>query len=171
MKRTLMWLVAASAILTLAYAQSVVVRGAVGFGFAGDADAERPNARFDFSVQEVVFGNQTRRGGTFSIEVRGENSLTTIHLVRLESLSVDAAEGTATFSGRGWMLQRTRQGIRRVPGVVSVSVEDNREPRATEGDPDALQVEFNSPDTNTSFSYAGVVKRGDIAVYERSRSR
>ncbi len=172
MKRTLLWLVAAGAFVTLAYAQTVIVRGAVGFGFAGAPDAERPNARFDFSVQEVVYGNQSRLFGGFAIEVRSENAITVVHLARVERVSVDAAEGTASFSGRGWAVQRTRQGVRRVQGIVSVSVEDNRDPRATEGDPDTLTVEFRTePDTDPVFTYAGVVKRGDISVFERTRSR
>ncbi|MDW8052077.1 MAG: hypothetical protein RMJ83_06310 [Armatimonadota bacterium] len=169
MKRVLFWLVAGGAILTLAYAQSVIVRGAIGFGFAGDADSGRPNARFSLFVKEIVFGNRTERIGSFSIDVRGENGTTVIYLTRLESLSVNAAEGTASFSGRGWMVQHTRQGVRRVQGTISVNVEDNREPRDREGEPDTLQVEFSSP--SASFSYAGVVIRGDIDVFERSYGR
>jgi hypothetical protein len=48
------------------------------------------------------------------------------------------------------------------------SIADNRS-RDGSGDPDTLEVSFSDEDGNAVFSYSGEVKRGDIAVYERSR--
>jgi hypothetical protein len=53
MKRKLIWLTAIGAVMALAYAQSVTIRGAIGFGLAGAPDAERPNAQFNFSVKQA----------------------------------------------------------------------------------------------------------------------
>jgi hypothetical protein len=75
MKRKLVWLTAIGAVMALAYAQSVTIRGAIGFGLAGAPDAERPNAQFHFSVKQVEFNNQSRLGGGFAIEVREANRL------------------------------------------------------------------------------------------------
>ncbi len=172
MKRKLLWLVAVGAVAALAYAQTVTVRGAAGFGLAGAPDAERPNARFRFAVKELVYNNQSRLGGSFEIEVRGENGLTALYMPNAGSLSVDSEDGTATFSGRGWAVHRTRQGVRRVQGIVSVRVEDNRPYGSTEGDPDRIAVEFRTaPDAEPVFTYQGVVLRGDIRVFEETRSR
>ncbi len=172
MKRNLLWLVAVGAVTALVYAQTATLRGAAGHGMAGAPDAERPNAQFRFAVKELVFNNQSRLGGGFEIEVRGENGLTVLHMPNVASLSVDAANGIATFSGRGWAAQRTRQGVRRTRGIVFVRVEDNRSPGSTEGDPDTIAVAFRTaPDADPVFTYEGVVLRGDIRVFEETRSR
>ncbi|MCX7993062.1 MAG: hypothetical protein N2651_05290 [Fimbriimonadales bacterium] len=172
MKRKLLWLVAIGALAALAYAQTATLRGAAGQGLAGAPDAERPNAQFRFAVKELEFNGQTRRGGSFEIEVRGENSVTTVHLPNVERLAVNAEEGVAAFSGRGWAAQRTRQGVRRTQGIVFVRVEDNRSADSTEGDPDTIAVAFRTaPDAEPVFTYRGVVLRGDIRVFEETRSR
>ncbi|GIV06009.1 MAG: hypothetical protein KatS3mg016_1584 [Fimbriimonadales bacterium] len=172
MKRKLLWLVAIGAVAALAYAQTVTVRGAMGHGMAGAPEAERPNAQFRFVAKQVVFNDQSRTGGSFEIEVRGENALTVVHLPTVNRLEVDAENGVAGFSGRGWIAQRTRQGVRRVPGIVSVRVADNREADSTDGDPDTIAVAFRTtPDAEPAFTYRGVVKRGDIRVFEETRSR
>ncbi|MCS7209937.1 MAG: hypothetical protein NZ874_10250 [Fimbriimonadales bacterium] len=172
MKRTLVWLVAVGAVAALAYAQTLTVRGAVGFGLAGAPDSNRPNASFQLFVKEFEFNGQTRRGGNFSIEVRDANSVTVLTLLNVARLSVDAEEGVAEFSGRGFAVQRTRQGVRRTQGFISVRVEDNRAPGSNEGDPDAISVAFRTaPDANPVFTYEGVVLRGDIRVFEETRSR
>jgi len=43
MKRHLIWLTAIGAAVAVAYAQSVIVRGAYGLGFASGSNAERPD--------------------------------------------------------------------------------------------------------------------------------
>lgn len=172
MKRTLLWLVAVGAVAALAYAQTVTVRGAVGHGLAGNPDSDRPNAQFRFAVHEAEFNGRTRLGGGFQIEVRGEQGITTVHMPQVERLAVNAEEGVATFSGRGWAVQRTRQGMRRVQGVVFVRVADNRDAGSTEGDPDTIAVAFRTaPDAEPAFAYRGAVLRGDIHVFVETRSR
>lgn len=172
MKRNLLWLVAVGAVAALAYAQTATLRGAAGHGMAGAPDAERPNAQFRFAVKELVFNNQSRMSGGFEIEVRGENGSTVIHMPNVGRLSVDAENGVAAFSGRGWAAQRTRQGVRRTQGIVFVRVEDNRGPDSTEGEPDKIAVGFSTaPDAEPTFTYRGVVLRGDIRVFEETRSR
>lgn len=172
MKRKLLWLVAIGAVAAFAYAQTATLRAAVGQGLAGAPDAERPNAQFRFAVKQVEFNGQSHTGGGFDIEVRGDNSVTGVHLTRVANLSVDAENGVATFSGRGWAAQRTRQGVRRTQGIVTVRVADNRDASSTEGDPDTIAVAFRTaPDADPVFTYRGVVQRGDIRVIEETRSR
>lgn len=172
MKRKLLWLVAIGAVAAFAYAQTATLRAAVGQGLAGAPDAERPNAQFRFAVKQAEFNGQSRTGGGFDIEVRGDNSVTVVHLTQVASVSIDAENGVATFSGRGWAAQRTRQGVRRTQGIVTVRVADNRDADSTEGDPDTIAVAFRTaPDADPVFTYSGVVKRGDIRVIEETRSR
>lgn len=172
MKRKLLWLVAIGAVAAFAYAQTATLRAAVGQGLAGAPDAERPNAQFRFAVKQAEFNGQSRTGGGFDIEVRGDNSVTVVHLTQVASVSIDAENGVATFSGRGWAAQRTRQGVRRTQGIVTVRVADNRDADSTEGDPDTIAVAFRTaPDADPVFTYRGVVQRGDIRVIEETRSR
>jgi hypothetical protein len=99
MKRKLMWLTAMGAVMALAYAQSVTIRGAVGFGLAGAPDAERPNAQFNFSVKQAEYNGQTRLGGGFAIEVREANRLVSIQMANAQRLAVDIENKRAVFSG------------------------------------------------------------------------
>ncbi len=171
MRYKLMWLIGVGALVVFAYAQiSGSVRGATGAGLAGLPDAETPNARFSFHVGAATFNNQTRMHGNFAIAVRGEQSLTDITLRELRRLEVNTENGTATFSGPAVLSSRSRSGSQRTPGVVVVRVADNRGPRDTEGDPDTIGVAFyTNPDADPVFTYRGVVKRGDIKVFSRSR--
>lgn len=172
MKRKLLWLVAIGAVAAFAYAQTATLRAAFGQGLAGAPDAERPNAQFRFAVKQAEFNGQSRTGGGFDIEVRGDNSVTVVHLTQVASVSIDAENGVATFSGRGWAAQRTRQGVRRTQGIVTVRVADNRDADSTEGDPDTIAVAFRTaPEADPVFTYRGVVQRGDIRVIEETRSR
>ncbi len=92
MKRKLMWLTAIGAVMALAYAQSVTVRGAVGQGLAGAPDAERPNAQFNFSVKQAEYNGQTRLGGGFAIEVREANRLVSIQMANAQQLAVTSRQ-------------------------------------------------------------------------------
>ena len=173
MKRKLVWLTAIGAVMALAYAQSVTVRGAVGHGLAGAPDAERPNAQFHFSVKQVEFNEQSRLGGGFAIEVREANRLVSIQMPNAQRLAVDIENKRAVFSGPAVAVQRTRQGVERARGVVVVRVEDNRSLRDTGGNPDTIAVDFfTNPDSEEpAYAYRGVVRRGDIVVFEETRSR
>ncbi|GIV09758.1 MAG: hypothetical protein KatS3mg019_1849 [Fimbriimonadales bacterium] len=172
MKRKLLWLIAVGAVAAFAYAQTATIRGAFGAGMAGVPDAERPNAQFRFSVKELEYNGQTRRGGSFEIEVRGENGVTIVAMTQPAQISVDTENSVATFAGRGTAMQRNRQGVRRVQGFVTVRVADNRDADSTDGDPDTIAVAFRTaPDAEPMFTYRGIVKRGDIRVFEGTRSR
>ena len=173
MKRRLMWLTAIGAVMVLAYAQSVTIRGAVGQGLAGAPDSERPNAYFSFFVRQAEYNGQSRLGGSFAIEVREANRLVTIWMPNAQRLAVDIENKRATFSGSAVAVLRTRQGVERARGVVVVHVEDNRSPRDAEGDPDTIAVAFfTNPDSEEpTYTYRGTVRRGDIAVFEETRSR
>lgn len=173
MKRKLIWLTAIGAVMALAYAQSVTIRGAIGFGLAGAPDAERPNAQFNFSVKQAEYNGQTRLGGGFAIEVREANRLVSIQMANAQRLAVDIENKRAIFSGPAVAVVRTRQGVERARGVVAVRVGDNRTPRDTQGDPDTIAVAFfTNPDSEEpAYTYRGVVRRGDIVVFEETRSR
>jgi hypothetical protein len=145
MKRKLMWLTAIGAVMALAYAQSVTIRGAVGFGLAGAPDAERPNAQFNFSVKQAEYNGQTRLGGGFAIEVREANRLVSIHMANARRLEVDTENKVATFGGPAFAVERTRQGVQRARGVVVVRVDDNRT-RATRR---ATPIRLPSPSSRT----------------------
>lgn len=172
MKRKLMWLVGIGAIAALAYAQTVTIRGAFGSGLAGHPDADRPNAQFNFSVKQAEYNGQTRTGGGFAIEVRGQHSLTTIQMMNANRVAVDMENRVAAFSGPAVAVQRTRQGIQRTRGVVAVVVGDLRNPHTGEGDPDTIAVRFFvEGNEEPVFTYRGLVRRGDIVVFEETRSR
>lgn len=173
MKRKLIWLTAIGAVMALAYAQSATIRGAIGFGLAGAPDAERPNAQFNFSVKQAEYNGQTRLGGGFAIEVREANRLVSIQMPNARRLEVDIENKRAVFSGPAVAVVRTRQGVERARGVAVVRVDDNRTPRDTQGDPDTIAVAFfTNPDSEEpTYTYRGVVRRGDIVVFEETRSR
>jgi len=173
MKRKLIWLTAIGAVVAVAYAQSLTIRGALGFGLAGAPDAERPNAQFNFSVKQAEYNGQTRLGGGFAIEVREANRLVSIQMANAQRLAVDIENKRAVFSGPAVAVVRTRQGVERARGVVVVTVDDNRNWRSREGDPDTIAVAFfTNPDSEEpAYTYRGVVRRGDIVVFEETRSR
>ncbi len=170
MKRKLMWLTAIGALAAFAYAQISAV-GAVGAGFAGAPDAEQPNARFGFKVAQVEARGQTYLRGNFGFAFRGERGMVEINMSSLRNLEVDTENKVATFTGPAIATVRTNAGLRRERGVVIVRVEDNRPARSEEGDPDTIGVRFAVPNNENgfTFSYRGVVKRGDILVGELSR--
>ena len=173
MKRKLIWLTAIGAVMALAYAQSVTVRGAVGQGLAGAPDAERPNAQFAVSVTQYEYNGQTRTGGSFAFQARTADAYVGIQMPRVESFTVDAENKVAEIQGVAYAIQRTRQGVQRTRGVVVVTVDDNRNWRGREGDPDTIAVAFfTNPDSEEpAYTYRGVVRRGDIVVFEEIRSR
>lgn len=170
MKRKLIWLTAIGVISALAYAQ-LSITGAVGAGFAGAPDADQPNARFGFKVARVERGDQSRLQGSFAFTFRGERGAVEINMANLRELEVNLEEKTATFSGPAIATVRTRAGIRRERGVVSVQVQDNRPLGSAEGQPDTIGLEFSNPNNPNgfTFSYQGVVKSGDIHVGTFSR--
>lgn len=173
MNRKLLWITAIGAVVALAYAQSLTVRGAFGFGYAGAPDAGRPNAQFRFSVKQAEYNGQTRMRGSFGIEVREQNRLVAIQMPEVRRLAVDIENKRAAFSGPAVAVVRTRQGVERARGVVVVRVGDLRNPRDGEGDPDTIAVAFfaNPDSTEPTYTYRGVVLRGDIVVFEETRSR
>ncbi len=170
MKHKLMWLVAVGALAVFAYAQfSGTIRGAAGAGMAGPPDSDTVNARFQFWVGSATYNDQTRLRGNFAIAVRGEQSLTEIAMREPRRFEVDVENGTAVFSGPAVLSTRTRTGAERTRGMVVVRVADRRGPDQ-QGDPDTISVAFfTNPDSDPAFTYRGVVKRGDIRVFSRSR--
>lgn len=173
MKPKLLWITAIGAVVALAYAQTLTVRGASGVGLAGTPQVERPNAQFNFSVKQAEFNGQTRMGGGFGIEVREPNRLVTVQMPEVRRLTVDMENKRAEFAGPAVAVVRTRQGVERARGVVVVRVADRRNPRDAEGDPDTIAVAFfsNPESTEPTYTYRGVVRRGDIVVFEETRSR
>ncbi len=154
----------------LALAQTFSVKGASGAGSAGAPDSDQPNAFFSFTVVEFTFGARSWQGGWFSLTTRQDTQLVSVLMFRLEDLTVDLDNRTASFSGQAVLTVRSRTGFERVRGTVQVSVADNRS-RDGSGDPDTLEVTFTDEDGNTVFTYSGEVKRGDIAVFSRSGGR
>lgn len=169
--RKLIWLGALGMLIALVYAQTVTVRGAVGFGAAGAPDAEHPNARFNFHVVQISYNDQTHLRGHFDFTFRGER-LVGITMRKAARFGANMETGVAEFSGPGMIVVRTREGVRRARGIVFVRVQDNRGPRDTEGDPDTIAVGFRlRPDADPIFTYRGVVKAGDIKVFQRTGER
>lgn len=173
MKHKLLLITAIGAVVALAYAQSVTISSAFGTGLAGAPGAERPNAQFRFSVKQAEYNGQTRQAGSFTIEVRESNRLVAIQMHELRQLAVNLEDKVATFSGTATAAVRTRQGVERARGVVVVRVADRRNPSEAEGDPDTITVAFfTNPDSEEpTYTYRGVVRRGDIVVFEETRSR
>jgi hypothetical protein len=171
MKRKLIWLTAIGAVVAVAYAQSVIVRGAYGLGLASSANAERPDALFNFSVKQIEFNEQTRTSGFFAIETRSPNEVVHIHVPEVRRISVDIENKEAQFSGPAVAVRRTRTGIERARGIAVVSVQDRRRPNESEESPDTIAVAFFAAQSSEpSYTYRGAVRRGDIVVYEVSSS-
>ena len=169
--RKLLWLCALGAIAAIAFAQTVTVRGAAGRGAAGAPNADRPNARFDFHVAQFTYNDQTRVRGQFNFSFRGER-LVEIAIREVGRFGANMDTGVAEFSGPAIAVIRTREGVRRERGIAFVRVQDHRGPDQTEGDPDTITVAFRPrPDADPIFTYRGVVKAGDIKVFERTGSR
>lgn len=170
-KRKLLWLGALGAIVAIAFAQSMTVRGAVGHGAAGAPDAGRPNAHFNFHVAQFTYNDQTRVRGQFNFSFRGER-LVEISMHEVARFGANMDTGVAEFSGPAIAVIRTPNGVRRERGIAFVRVQDNRGPGQSEGDPDTIAVGFRlRPDADPIFTYRGVVKVGDIKVFERTGSR
>ena len=96
-----------------------------------------------------------------------------IQMANAQRLAVDIENKRAIFSGPAVAVVRTRQGVERARGVVVVRAGDNRTPRDTQGDPDTIAVAFfTNPDSEEpAYAYRGAVRRGDIVVFEETRSR
>ena len=169
--RRLVWFAVAMALTgAFAVAQSFTMQGAWGFGTSGPADSDQPNAFFAFQVNQFTYGERSHQWGWFGLTTRQDNQYVQVTMTRLEELTIDTENRTATFSGSGYYFVRSRSGFERVRGTVVVSVADNRAGNG-EGDPDTLEVTFYDSEGNAVFTYSGEVKRGDIRVFSYSRSR
>jgi len=171
MMRKVAWL-GALMVLTSAFAlaQTFSVKGASGAGTAGAPDSDQANAFFSFAVSQFSFGERSWQGGWFSLNTRQDNQYISVSMYRLAELNIDTDARTASFSGQGMLIVRTRSGYERMRGTIEVQVADNRS-RDGSGDPDTISVVFYDEDGNEVFSYSGEVKRGDIGVFEYSRRR
>jgi len=172
MKRKLIWLTAIGAVVAVAYAQSLIVRGAYGLGFASSPNAERPDALFHFSVRQVEANGEIRNGGFFSIEAySATGGVVHVYISQVRDIRVNMSERKAEFSGPAIAVDRSRPVVRWQRGVAKVEVVDNS-PRQHPGSTparDTIRVEFYPPEASEpAFTYTGAVRRGDIVVYEIS---
>ena len=173
MKRHLIWLTAIGAVVAVAYAQSVIVRGAYGLGFASGSNAERPDALFHFSVRQVEANSEIRNGGFFSIEVYSATGVVHVYIPRVRDIEVNMSQRKAQFSGSAIAVDRSRPVVRWQRGVAKVEVVDNSPRQHPDSTParDTIRVDFYLPETSEpAFTYTGAVRRGDIVVYEVSSS-
>jgi len=171
MKRKLIWLTAIGAVVAVAYAQSLTVRGALGFGLAGAPDAEQPNAQFAVSVKQYEYNGQTRTGGSFAFQARTADAYVGIQMPRVESFTVDAENKVAEIQGVAYAIQRTRQGVQRARRRGCASGRQSHSARPSRH-PDTIRVAFYTDEnSDPAFTYEGVVRLGDILVYERTYSR
>jgi hypothetical protein len=171
MKRKLMWLTAIGAVVAVAYAQSAIVRGSYGLGLASSANAERPDAQFNFSVRQVVANGETRNGGFFSIEAYSATEVVQVYIPQVRDIEVNKSERKAQFSGRAIAVVRSRPSVRWQQGVAKVEVVDNSPRPRPDSPPDTIRVNFYLPEASEpTFTYIGAVRRGDIVVYEVSSS-
>ena len=122
-------------------------------------------------MKQYEYNGQARTGGSFAFQTRTADAYVGIQMPRVESFTVDAENKAAEFRGVAYAIQRTRQGVQRARGVVVVQVDDNRNPRNRQGDPDTIRVAFYTDENSDPvFTYEGVVLLGDILVYERTYS-
>jgi hypothetical protein len=171
MKRHLIWLTAIGAVVAVAYAQSVIVRGAYGLGFASGSNAERPDALFHFSVRQVEANGEIRNGGFFSIEVYSATEVVQVYIPQVRDIEVNKSERKAQFSGRAIAVVRSRPSVRWQQGVAKVEVVDNSPRPRPDSPPDTIRVNFYLPEASEpTFTYIGAVRRGDIVVFEVSSS-
>jgi hypothetical protein len=169
MKRKLMWLTAIGAVVAVAYAQSVIVRGAYGLGFASGSNAERPDALFHFSVRQVEANGEIRNSGFFSIEAYSATGVVHVYIPRVRDIEVNMSERKAQFSGPAIAVDRSRPVVRWQQGVAKVEVVDNSPRPRPDSTPDTIRVDFYLPETSEpAFTYTGAARRGDLVVYEIS---
>jgi hypothetical protein len=171
MKRHLIWLTAIGAVVAVAYAQSVIVRGAYGLGFASGSNSERPDALFHFSVRQVEANGEIRNSGFFSIEAYSATGVVHVYIPRVRDIEVNMSERKAQFSGPAIAVDRSRPVVRWQQGVAKVEVVDNSPRPRPDSTPDTIRVNFYLPEASEpTFTYIGAVRRGDIVVYEVSSS-
>jgi hypothetical protein len=75
----------------------------------------------------------------------------------------------ARFAGRA-IFSITRNGVtHHIEGGVHVTAADNRNPTAPNpaNTPDALAFHFATPTSNMTYAFEGLVREGDIQVYQR----
>ena len=86
------------------------------------------------------------------------------------------SERKAQFSGPAIAVDRSRPSVRWQQGVAKVEVVDNSPRQHPDSTParDTIRVDFYLPETSEpafTYTYRGVVRRGDIVVFEETRSR
>lgn len=173
--RKVWWLLALLAITAVVYAQVVRVVGARGFGFAGPENNNLIDSQFMFQVYRALrpdtLPNPIRGAFQFNALQSSTVRRVSINVPRIRSLEVDLERRTATFSGPATAILPFANATQRVTGFARIYVEDNTRPDRASDTPDFLRVEFFTTNSSTpNFVYEGVVKRGDIEVFELTTS-
>lgn len=158
------------AFVALALAQNATVIGAKGEGLARSEDGR--NGKFKFNMAKAA-----RPNGAFRIEgqLRFESNVApntgnpgrhvVIEMGDAKQLSKE--NKVVEFGGPGVIVVRTRDGVVRHEGRVSVRVEDRRSVDQKLGMPDYFRIGFAVQNSDAFFRFDGKVVRGDILVFKR----
>ncbi len=166
LKRLSVLLIAGLAVVALA---ATTITGAIGKGVAVNGDGH--NAGFDFEVAKTVAGDgSVRYGGRFNFTTRvaPPNEPPAIIGVLIGLLRQFNKTGhAASFGGSGVISVQTATALHRYEGTVAVVVNDRHDPEHNTGDPDQITVIFTPRHDGPTFRWSGLVRNGDLHVFER----
>lgn len=151
------------AVATSSLAQECcLIEGVTGRGVAAN---EHQRAAFSlFAVKATCEHQDPRVRGSFELGTMTERGRVGIFTDHINSLRRDGM--TVAVSGPAVFVLETREGTRRIPGVVHVVARDGAgADLATVGEGDALAVHFESH--GFSWSFRGGVLEGGIEVFVR----
>jgi len=155
--------IAATGLLAAA-AIAATMQGAQGRGTALGDNGRAAN--FQFHVAKVEDQGMVHVGGRFMHGERPSNSrpgfsISTDRIAAVE-VSGDHKE-VCNFGGPAVLTVHTPNGIKRIPGMLSVRVVDRN--RGSNSDLDLYGVSFKDRDGKEIYSFAGGVRQGNIQVF------
>lgn len=167
MKRVFVMLGIAATALALA---AVIVVGARGSGVVTNPAGQR--GEFVLDVWKESNGANVRLGGNarFGTSIRRNDGVIGRRYVELSEVAVVSKVGrTLVAYGRGAMhIAFPGAPVVTTRGYVRVAVEDRKTPTGI-GDLDHFGIRFQGTTASSVFEFGGVVRPGDIVVYERQQ--
>lgn len=147
-------------------AQAASLEGVIGEGIAVNAD--RKEGIVSIRASKLTNDNGTRIQGAFRFVTTNRETRTIVTIEALVGrLAVDG--NTAAFGGRGVMVVRRGNDVRRIEGTIEGHCADNHNPRQNDDRRDGIGFTFRP--TNTAleaFQFRGLLRRGDIHVFSRT---
>ncbi|MEQ1822614.1 MAG: hypothetical protein ABL949_08895 [Fimbriimonadaceae bacterium] len=146
---------------------AVTVQGAKGGGFVRNAAGAEAYCWMD--VKKANNGTEVRVGGPARVRTQRRDGdhviVTEIGMPKADELIKDGR--SVAFAGHALLVISVDGNVRvRREGRLQGLVTDRRSPEHP-GDPDTVRLKFTAP-TGNPWEFAGLLVRGDIAVYQRT---